>query len=314
MDISNVKLDWFEILNPYIRSLEDRMPGQDIRSRFTSLIQDLNENRTRSRVIYSSGKPVAYSFLIKPVYNHDRFFANIGFTSENHFSEARFSNLLSWLLDEARSEGRYLALDDPFNVANYAYEKMQKEGLEKSERMSMSLSLEKSPILDVPIPQEYSLIPITGISTEQYSDLEFESFKGSPDAVLFSRLRDDRLAFSNSVFHDNMFGRVLEDASFLLKKGSSIAASILFTDSSEGRKGDIALLASIFTTHEFRGSGLSSMVLAEGLKRVKELGFRNVRLYTNVKNYSGINLYRKFSFAENDAPREIFYHNIPEGI
>lgn len=313
MDISNVKLDWFEILNPYVRSLEEQLPGQDIRSRFTSLIQDLNENRTKSRVIYSSGKPVAYSFIVKPVYNHDRFFANIGFTSREHYSDSRFNNLLTWLLEEARADGRYLALDNPFNVEESAFEIMQNAELKRSERMSMWLSLENSNVPAAGIPEGYTQCSFKEIGTEQYSDLEFEAFKGSPDSVLFSRIRDDRLSFSNSVFKENLFGEVIYDASFLLKRGESFAASILFTNSSGGKNRSEALLASIFTTAEFRNKGLSSVVLSGGLLRLQQAGFRGVRLYTNVKNHAGIALYRKFGFTENNAPREIFYHNIPDG-
>ena len=63
MEMKNVKLDWAPILEGQIKSLESLYPDIPVRKSFEGLIQELNANRLKSRVILSGINVSAYAFV-----------------------------------------------------------------------------------------------------------------------------------------------------------------------------------------------------------------------------------------------------------
>ncbi len=314
MEINNVKLDWGTILTPYIRHLEEQMPGENLRERFTPIINDLNANRTKSRVIFSSAKPAAYAFFIFPRFNGDRIYSNIGFTEKENFTEERFRNLVEWLFNEAETAKRFLAIDAPFNVPEEEIGILkEKYNLQKVERISLSLSLESFTSDKTLIPGGYTVQPLSAISLAEYSEIEYNSFRESNEGILFSSSREDRIAFTEAVFRERLFGEVLAKPSFLLYKGSEIAGSIFYTDMAASGARNSALLASIFVIGKFRRMGIARSMLGSSLEILRNLGFGTVILYTNSENDASLKLYREFGFTLREVPHEIFYHNIKSG-
>lgn len=314
MDFNNVKLNWDEILTPYIRFLEDRLPGEGVRERFTGIIQDLNSNRIKSRAIISSARAIAYAFFINPRFNSDRLYSNIGFLSQDHFTMERFSNLLAWLSEEAGKQHRFLAVDAPFNVPEEMAQKaFVSMGMSRVERISMSMPVANLTGDQPELPQDFEIRPIRSLNEIQYSDVEYESYQDSAEHVLFSSSIEDRHSFTSAVFNEEMFGSIIEDASFVLRNGDRVAGAVLYTDLASSGARNNALLASIFVTRKYRGSGLGEFLLRKSLIQLRNIGYGTVVLYTNQANSSAIALYRKFGFVERDLPHEVFYHNIDSG-
>lgn len=101
-----------------------------------------------------------------------------------------------------------------------------------------------------------------------------------------------RLLLEN-ILHQNGCGRPLDEASFLVRKGSAAPAGfVLVTEISSGQ----AHVAQIAVAPEDEGKGLGRLLLSRSFLELAERGYRTVSLMVSEENRRALQLYESFGF------------------
>ncbi len=304
--MNNVKLDWGPILEGQIKHLESLYPDIPIRKSFHPLIESLNANRIKSRVILSGINVSAYAFITPSNEHTDRLYATVGFTDPQFVSAERTGNLMKWLEDTARIQNRYLMLNEIHNAEEKTDEYLFPRKYSKFVRKRLILDLNEIPQIDTPIEGKFESIPIGKVNFEKYSDSEFSAFSETADQILFnSTNRRERIEFSKGLFAGKL-GKVIEPASKILSANGNIVAASLATDyrSLDGTK--TALIANIFVDKKFQGKGIAKHLLVDTLKSLKNQGYEECALWVSTGNPAR-NLYDKFGFKDTGTVETFYY-------
>ena len=309
MEMKNVKLDWAPILEGQIKNLESLYPDISVRKSFEGLIQELNANRLKSRVILSGINVSGYAFVAPSTDYGDRIYGSVGFTNPSFATEERLSNLLTWLEDMARLQRKYLMIDKIFNADELEDKYLQTHGYTKFKRERMVLDLGDYKFQDVgQIGAELS-VSVTKIRPEAYSEAQFQAYAGSVDQILFnSGDPKERLSFVKKMF-DGRYGMVLKDASTVLTVEGRIIGASVCTDYKTAKDTRASLLVDIFVGKEFRGKGYAGKLLKISLNGLKKLGYEECQLWVSVGN-PATKLYEKAGFKLSGTA-EIFYYKKP---
>ncbi len=310
MDIENVKVDWSPVLESQISSLENKFPGRGIRENFAKIIEDLNENRIKSRLILSNRDPAGYAYYIVPEGMSDRILGNVGFVDQKYATGDRTENLMNWLTAEAKSANRFPMINDVFNGSEQSHEVLARLGFTRMERAMMEISLrqvsEKEPI----IPPGYRIEGLANMNIEEYSAAEVSAYQGSEDEILFSSRKEEQAALTRSIFEGN-YGPVVTEVSRIARFNGQLVGGCIVTSgkSGPGTPG-YPLIIDVFVAREHRGKGIAKSLLLETMRRAKVANLDRLYLWVNLGN-EAINVYKSVGFSESSYPREIIYYARP---
>ncbi|HKJ96615.1 MAG TPA: hypothetical protein VJ944_02595, partial [Thermoplasmataceae archaeon] len=212
MELDNVKINWAPILESQISSLEEKFPGRGIRETFNKIIEDLNENRIKSRLIMSNKEPAGYAYYVMPESMTDRILGNVGFVDGKFASGERAENLLGWLLNESKSMGRFAMINDIFNGTEESSRVLEKMGFGRMERSMMEIPLKEVPESDPVVPERYRVESLNNMNIEEYLSAQISAYQGSEDELLFSTKKEEQVALARSIFEGN-YGRVVTEVS-----------------------------------------------------------------------------------------------------
>ena len=309
MDMKNVKLDWAPILEGQIKHLESLYPDIPVRKSFDGLIQELNANRLKSRVILSGINVSAYAFVAPSPDYGDRVYGSIGFTNPSFATEERLSNLLTWLEEIARLQKRYLMIDRMFNAEELESSYLPSHGFTKFKRDRLSLDLGDYKLREIKTVGQEQAVSVSKVRPEAYSEAQFQAYTGTIDQILFnSSDSKERLGFVRRMM-DGKYGSVLKDASHVLIEGNKLIGASVCTDYRKLGNTKSSLLVDIFVAKEFRGKGYASKLLDMSLNGLKKLGFEDCQLWVSEGNPAR-KLYEKEGFRESGTS-EIFYYKRP---
>lgn len=309
MEMKNVKFDWAPILEGQIKHLESLYPEIPVRKSFDSLIQQLNSNKLKSRVILSGINVSAYAFVAPNPDYGDRIYGSIGFTDRSFATEERLSNLLAWLEDIARLQRKYLMIDSMFNAEELEEHFLKAQGFTKFKRDRLLLDLDDYKAREVSQIGQEQVVQVAKVRPEAYSEAQFQAYEGSIDQILFNS--DDsreRLSFVKKMM-DGKYGTVLKDASYVLIGDSKIIGASVCTDYRKLGGSKTSLLADIFTGKNYRGKGYARKLLNMSLNGIKKLGFEECQLWVSAGNPAR-KLYEETGFRESGTS-EIFYYKKP---
>lgn len=309
MEIKNVKFDWAPILEGQIKHLESLYPDIPVRKSFGGLIQELNANRLKSRVILSGINVSAYAFVAPSNDYGDRVYGSIGFTDPSFATEERLSSLIIWLEDLARLEKKYLMIDRIFNADDLDESYLTTHGFTKFKRDRLSLDLGDYRIHEIRNIGAEQTVPVIKVKPEVYSEAQFKAYEGSVDQILFNS--DDsmeRLSFVKKMF-DGRYGSVLKDASPVFIRDEKVIGASVCTDYKLIKGTRASLLVDIFVRKEYRGKGYAGNLLKMSLNGLKKLGFEECQLWVSEGNPAR-KIYEKAGFRESGTS-EIFYYKKP---
>ena len=309
MDLNNVKLDWAPILEGQIKHLESQYPDIPIRKSFAPVIESLNANKIKSRVILSGINVSAYAFVTPSGDFTDRLYGSVGFTSPAFASEDRLGNLLSWLEDAAKAQKKYVMLNEIYNAEEMAEKVMFSRGFRKFIRNRLSVDLSGFPKQEPPMQPGFNELPLRKIKPEVYSDSEFEAYSGTADEILFNAgNRNERIEFTKGLLNGKL-GPVIEQASKILAIDSKIVAGSVCTHYRSLNGERTALLADIFVAKSLRRKGIAKSLLIFSLNALKKLGYEECALWVSSENPAKF-LYEKTGFIDSETS-EIFYYKKP---
>lgn len=310
MDIENVKVDWAPVLESQIASLEEKFPGRGIRVTFDSIIGDLNGNRIKSRLILSNKEPAGYAYYILPEGMTDRILGNAGFVEKDYATVSRAENLMGWLVDEAKSLGRFVMINDLFNGNEDTASVIDSMGFLKMERSMMEISLREVSEADPDIPPGYSIEGLNRLNTDEYLSVQISSYEGTEDEILFSTKKEEQVALSRSIFEGN-YGRVITEVSRIARFNEKLAGACIVTaGKSESPIPGYPLIIDVFVGKEHRGRGIAKGLLLETLRRAKVANLNKLYLWVNAKNRAK-DLYETVGFRDSSYPKEIIYYKQP---
>lgn len=310
MDFENVKIDWAPVLESQISFLENEFPGSGIRGNFDRIIEDLRENRIRSRLILSNKEAAGYAYHILPEEMTDRILGNVGFVDQKYATAERTENLLGWIMAEAKAAGKFVMINDIFNGGKESQDILNKLGFSRMERAMMEVTLRGASEEDPKVPEGYNIQGLNNLKVEDYSEAQASAFQGSEDQVLFSTKKEEQSALTRSIF-EGAYGPVVAEVSrVMLHDGKIVGGCIVVSGSSGQSSPGYPLIIDVFVSKEHRGKGIAKALLQDTVRRAKVADLRQLYLWVNIKN-DAMKVYKSVGFTESSYPSEIIYHNLP---
>ncbi len=299
MNTDNYKIRWDLILKKEIDYLSKKYPDIDVKNNYTSIINQLTENKLKSKIIINKNEFIGYAYVMKSSEKNDRLYADVGFASRKKINEERLKTFFDWLIDMSKKEKKKILLNPIFNGNELSDKYLINSGFKKMTRKKMSVNLENYTYKT--INTDYEISGIKNVNEALYADAEYESFKYSSDKFLFSNIREDRINSVKNLLNGE-YGKIIEDASIILKNKGRIIAGILSSQISF----DKAFIVSIFVKKEHRKKGTGKYLLFSVMNRLKALAFKQAFLWVNNNNFA-VDFYLKSGFVFEDYPNEVIY-------
>lgn len=243
---------------------------------------------------------IGYAYIMDSVEKSDRLYADIGFISSKKINEVRLKEFFDWIADIAKKSGKKLMLNPVFNGNDLTEKYLENIGFKKIVRKRMVIDLNEYKYNSIEI--NYNISGIKDINEDLYADAEYESFKYTPDKILFSNKREDRLKSVHGLF-DGEYGEILNEASLIIKNKGRIIAALISAQLGFDR----AFIVSLFVKREYRKKGIGKYLLLSALNRLKALSFHYVFLWVNNENFAK-DFYLKNGFRLDNYPEEIIYY------
>lgn len=310
MEINNVKIDWGPILEGQIKYLEENYPDIAVRESYRGIIEQLNSNKIKSRIILSGINVAAYAFVMESQHMDDRVYGSIGFTDSGFATVERIQNLVSWAESIAKTQNRYLMVNDVFNAESLSERYLLDHGYMKMRRERMTLNLHDGVLPEERFPKEFEVAEIFSTTYQEYSKAEYEAYDGTPDRILFHTSKEmERFSLARSIFEGN-YGEIISSASFAVRHHQKLIAAIMVTKKYPSGTSRSALIADLFVNRDYRGNGLGRTLLVNSLNRLKSLGYDSVQLWVSDGN-NARKLYTSVGFIAEPKAKEIFYYRKP---
>lgn len=310
MDMDNMKINWAPVLESQIAYLEEKFPDRHIREMFQGVIEDLNENKVKSRLIVSGEKPAGYAYYRIPENMSDRILGNVGFVDVEAANSERAENLLGWLIAEAKSMGRFVMINEIFNGNRETAVVLEKIGFSCIEREMMHMPLGNVPGETPSVDHGYSLESLDRLNIQEYSGKEKEAYVGSSDEVLFPTSAAEQEEFTRGIF-EGSYGKVLPGVSRIAQKEGSLIGGCIVTI---GPNGEVSqgypLILDIFVSREHRGKGIAKSLIIEAARRASAAGYGNLYLWVNMKNEAR-KLYESIGFRTSGYQKEVIFYLKP---
>ncbi len=304
MKLDNYRLNWEVILKKEIDFLSKKYPDLDIKGSYSSVIELLNENKIKYRIIMHKNELVGYAYIMDSTDKSDRLYADIGFTSPKKITEDRLKEIFEWLTGIASKEKKKLMLNPIINGNETSEKYLMDSGFKTivRKRMVMDLNDYKYNKLD----EKYDISGIDDINMDLYSDAEYEAFKYTSDKFLFSNKREDRLQTVVNLFKGE-YGEIIKEVTVIIKNKGRISGAVV-----SSRLGfDRAFIVSIFVKRAYRKTGMGKYLLFTALNRLKALSYHYVFLWVNAENFAK-DFYLHYGFKYDDYPDEVIYY-LPNG-
>ncbi|MEM0156961.1 MAG: GNAT family N-acetyltransferase [Thermoplasmataceae archaeon] len=311
MEISNVKIDWAPILEGQIKYLEDIYPDAAIRETYRDIIERLNENKIKSRIIINGITVAGYAFVIESALLNDRIYGSLGFTDGAFATEERIRTLVEWAENIAKAQGKYLMINEIFRAEDTSEKFLTERGYTMVKRSKMEISLDEFSHAGEKYPKEFEILPAIGSGYQEYSRAEFDAYAGTPDMILFhTNSEADRISMVKAIFNGS-YGEIVPSASTVVRHHGKLIAAIIATTKPERQINERrAMIVDIFVNREYRGNGLGTALMANSLNRLKELGFEIAELWVTSGN-DAAHIYERLGFRSLLSAKEIFYYRKP---
>ncbi len=300
MNENNYKINWELILKREIDYLSKKFPDLDVKNNYQNIIDLLNNNKIKYKIMLNKNDFIGYAYIMDSVEKSDRLYADIGFISSKKINEVRLKEFFDWIADIAKKSGKKLMLNPVFNGNDLTEKYLENIGFKKIVRKRMVIDLNEYKYNSIEI--NYNISGIKDINEDLYADAEYESFKYTPDKILFSNKREDRLKSVHSLF-DGEYGEILNEASLIIKNKGRIIAALISAQLGFDR----AFIVSLFVKREYRKKGIGKYLLLSALNRLKALSFHYVFLWVNNENFAK-DFYLKNGFKLDNYPEEIIYY------
>lgn len=308
MEIDNVKINWAPVLESQILHLEGSFPNRGVRDTFNSIIEDLNENRIKSRLILSGKKPAGYVYYLVNEQMTDRILGNIGFVEGSMATGDRARNLLEWLIAEGRESGRFVMINDIFNGNDETSGVLSEMGFNRLDRQMMELDLRDVPNDRPPLSGEYEIEGLNRINIDEYQAVEEGAYSGSDDEILFPTVTEEKKSMARAMF-EGSYGKVLTDVSrTVVRDGKLVGACVVTVGPSGEVSRGYPLVLDIFVSREHRGKGVAKALLLEAGRRASAAGYSKLYLWVNLNN-EALKLYSSIGFKPSDYPQEVIFFN-----
>ncbi len=300
MNENNYKINWELILKREIDYLSKKFPDLDVKNNYQNIIDLLNNNKIKYKIMLNKNDFIGYAYIMDSVEKSDRLYADIGFISSKKINEVRLKEFFDWIADIAKKSGKKLMLNPVFNGNDLTEKYLENIGFKKIVRKRMVIDLNEYKYNSIEI--NYNISGIKDINEDLYADAEYESFKYTPDKILFSNKREDRLKSVHGLF-DGEYGEILNEASLIIKNKGRIIAALISAQLGFDR----AFIVSLFVKREYRKKGIGKYLLLSALNRLKALSFHYVFLWVNNENFAK-DFYLKNGFKLDNYPEEIIYY------
>jgi predicted GNAT family N-acyltransferase len=300
MKLDNYRLNWEVILKKEIDFLSKKYPDIDIRGSYASIINLLNDNKIRSRIILNKNEFIGYAYVMDSADKSDRLYADIGFISSKKINDERLKELFDWLISISNESKKKLMLNQIFNGNELSTKYLEKHGFRTIVRKRMVMDLNTYSYRKN--TEDYDISGIEGLNMDLYSDAEYEAFKYTSDKYLFSDKREDRIKTVKNLFNGE-YGEIISEVSFIMKNKGRISGGVVCS-----RLGfDRAFIVSIFVKRAYRKKGMGKYLLFTALNRLKALSFHYVFLWVNAENFAR-DFYSHYGFIYDDYPDEVIYY------
>jgi ribosomal protein S18 acetylase RimI-like enzyme len=190
-------------------------------------------------------------------------------------------------------------LDGP-QETRFAEQAVQRFGGDILVRYSLERALDQNlPARTLAPPSQGSLVPIRSVPLERLAELDWESFRGSPDERLAAEtLAEERRSLTELV--EGRLGRILEDCSgaIVLSDGRP-TAMILVAEQAPGR----SIVLDLVVDPTWRRRGIASYLLQGAIDRLTAGGGEAVRLWVTDTNLPARALYDRLGFRTVHSAR-----------
>jgi GNAT superfamily N-acetyltransferase len=311
MEISNVKIDWAPILEGQIKYLEEIYPDVAIRETYHDIIERLNENKIKSRIILNGITVAGYAFVMESSLLNDRIYGSLGFTDSAFATDERMRNLVAWAENVARSQGKYLMINEIFRAEDTSEKFLTDSGYTMVRRDRMEISLDEFNLGSENYPKEFEVLPVANTTYQEYSRAEFDAYAGTPDIILFHTTSEtDRISMVKTIFN-GAYGQIVPSASSIVRHHGKLIAAIIATTKPEKQvNGSSSMIVDIFVNRNYRGNGLATTLMINSLNRLKDLGFETAELWVT-KGNEAARIYEKLGFRPSHSAKEVFYYRRP---
>ncbi|AAT43530.1 GNAT family N-acetyltransferase [Picrophilus oshimae] len=288
---------WDLVLKPEIEYLSNLYRDIDIKKEFVPVIEMLNRNIIKSRIIVNGNKLIAYAYAIESKTLLDTIYADAGFIDKNDINDIRLDYIFNWI--DAISGNRKVLMNRIYNSSDGLEDYLIGHGYKKAVRYRLVSSINNSNSV---CSNEF--LTLGNIDYDQFSDAEYRAYIDGPDGFLFSKIPSCRHNATREMFNGK-YGEIINKASFLMV-GSEIDAAVIAS-----RKDDkSAFIDTIFVKKDLRSKGLGRKLMECSMMALKSLNYNKVYLYVNSENTAALNLYRSLGFIKDDYPDDIIYYKI----
>ncbi len=285
---AGIKMRWEIILRNYLEYLSEKYDDKDIGEKFRYIIENLDNNEFKNRVLLHDNEVVAYSFLVPSRYR-DRDVANIGFTDKKFCNEIRSNNLVNWIL--LNSSRIYTVLDDVFNDSGEAEKALSGMNFKKIVRKKMCI---KTGIIgDRNVNIKCSSYEEADLS--ELCDAEFKALEGTDDSFLLPYYHDDRIKNMIETAHGEDT-EIISGASFVSNIPVINGAIIVVREKHTGR----IFISDLFVDKNNRNTGIGRNLLYRSLSALSDLGYKEACLYISETNPAA-GFCKKLGFKDIDG-------------
>ncbi|MGC8608401.1 MAG: GNAT family N-acetyltransferase [Thermoplasmata archaeon] len=285
---SDTRMRWDLILKGYMDYLSKRYHEKNMEEKFRNIVENLNNNEFKNRVLIHENEVAAYAFLIPSKYR-DRDIANMGFIDKKYCNSLRSENLVSWIL--LNSDRAYTIIDEVFNDSGDAENVLLNKGFKKIARKKMCLHTENPKFNET----EYRYVAIENVDISDLSDAEFRAFSDVDESYFIPVHRDDRINSMRDTLHGDET-EIIADASFCFIDAAIKGAIITVREKQSGR----AFISDLFVDKNYRNRGIGLGLLQKAVSSLFRDGYRDVCLYVSESNHA-LKFYQDAGFTEADG-------------
>ncbi|MGC8514685.1 MAG: GNAT family N-acetyltransferase [Thermoplasmata archaeon] len=294
-----MKVEWQLVLEPEILHNEKQHPDLPVRDMYRWVIDDLNKNRIRSRVIMSIDKVIGYAFLYPATGFSDRNFASFGFIDPVTANRERSFILLDWAITECRKDGRKLLFNEPFNAGNTFHACMDERGIRILHRVEMSLDPKEFVDQKKELPNGYSTMLSMSADPAALAEALYLAFKGEDESVLISDEPAERKRVEADALSGKLFGLVISEASIAVTHNGRIVAGITVVTNDKA-----PLILDFFVIPDEQDKGIGSFLMQISMKALSRYSI--VKLWTDQRSIAH-DFYMRRGFQDTGRSEILYY-------
>ena len=299
MELNNVKVEWYSVLEPEIQHNEKQHPDLPVREMYRWVIDDLNSNRMRSRVIMSVDKAIGYAFLYPATGFSDRNFASFGFLDPVAANRERSILLLDWAIAECTKDGRKLLFNEPFNAGSTFHECMDEREILKLHRVEMALYTKEFVEQKKDLPSVYSIVSSMSVDPGDLVEALYIAFRDEDESILISDKPVERKRMQESALSGKLFGPVIPEATFAVLHNGMIVAGITVVIN-EGTP----LISDFFVIPDHQNNGIGTYLLQNAIKALSR--YPEIKLWTDQRSIAH-EFYMHRGFRETGRSETMYY-------